>query len=316
MNLATGLKEARLNLPEGDQRDHSAIVVIDNASAQEEALANLDGHPPSIALQDPGQEYNSFWQGKLSEAPVVPTPGHDISTFKSLTSALIDLENFSATASRLNALTEAVHDLEWGLALTEDYILTASILGLIRSDPTDVDVDAKSAAALTLGTALQNNDKARDNFVSNCQQYDFEPAELLLVELKAVHKAHVSGRSSPQSLAFAGRLVFLISQLCRDNSQLQTFAGREGLRTLGAFFDQKKDGSINVDGLSKLQARIANFVADHAPALLHSKVEDHLVHFCRIFSAARTALSTEHLPHSSVCEAKTVLDDLLGERCN
>ena len=313
MNLATGLKEARLNVPEGDQGDESAIVVIDNASSEEETLGNLDGHPPSIALQDPGQEYDTFWQQKLSEAPA---PGNDISTFKSLTSALVDAENPSATAARLNALTEAVHDIEWGLALAEDYVLTARILELIRSDSTDGDLDAKSAAALTLGTALQNNDKARDTFIANCQQHDVEPTELMLSELEAVHEAHVSGRSSPQSLAFAGRLVFLVSQLCQDNSQLQTFTGREGLKTLGAFFDQEKAGSINIDGLAKLQARIANFVADHAPALVSSKMDDHLLRFCQIFSATRSTTSTEHLSHSSVCEAKTVLDDLLGERCS
>lgn len=313
MNLATSLKEARLNVPEGDRGDESAIVLIDNASSQEETLDNLDGHPPSIALQDPGQEYDAFWQEKLSEAPA---PGHDISTFKSLTSALIDAEDATATASRLNALTEAVHDIEWGLALAEDYFLTARILELIRSDSNYVDVDAKSAAALTLGTALQNNDKARDSFISSCQQHDFEPTELLLTKLEAIQEAHVSGRSSPESLAFAGRLVFLVSQLCQDNSQLQIFANREGLRTVGAFFDQEKDGSINVDGLAKLQARIANFVADHAPALVYAKKEDHLLRFCQILSAAHTVTSTEHLSHSSVREAKTVLDDLLGERCN
>lgn len=307
------MKEARLNVPEGDQGDETAIVIVDNASSQDENLGNSDGHPPSIALQDPGEDYDTFWQGKLSEAP---TPGHDISTFKSLTSAVIDPESSAATASRLNALTEAVHDIEWGLALAEDYVLTARILELIRSDSTHVDIDAKSAAALTLGTALQNNDKARDTFISNCQRHDFEPTELLLSELEAVHQTHVSGRSSPQSLAFAGRLVFLVSQLCQDNSQLQIFSRGDGLRTMGAFFDQEIAGSINIDGLAKLQARIANFVADHAPALVSSKVDDHLLRFCRIFSTARSTTSTEHLSHSSVCEAKTVLDDLLGERCS
>ena len=316
MNLATGLKEARLNVPEGDQGDESAIVVLDNAYSQEETLGDLDGHPPSIALQDPEQEYDSFWQGKLSEASAAPAPGHDISTFKSLTSALIDLGNSSATVSRLNALTEAVHDIEWGLALAEDHVLTARILELIKSNSTDVDVDAKSAAALTLGTALQNNDKARHTFISNCQQHDFEPTELLLTELEAIHEVHVMGRSSPQSLAFAGRLVFLVSQLCQDSSQLQTFTTRGGLMTLGALFDQAKDGSMSVDGLTKLRARIANFVADHAPALVYSRMEDHLLPFCQIFSAARTATSTDHLSHSSVCEAKTVLDGLFRERCS
>ena len=311
MNLATGLKEARLNVPEEDQDDESAIVVIDNASSQEETLDNLDGHPPSIAVQDPSQEYDAFWQGKLSEAPA---PGHDIDTFKSLTSALI--EDSSATASRLNALTEAVHDIEWGLALAEDYVLTARILELISFDSTAGNLDAKSAAALTLGTALQNNDKARDTFISNCQQHDFEPTKLLLSELEATHEAHVSGRASPQHLAFAGRLVFLVSQLCRDNSQLQIFSKGEGLRTLGAFFGEEKAGPINNDGLARVQARIANFVADHAPALVSSKLDDQLLRFCQIFSAARSTMSTEHLSHDSVCEAKTVLDDLLGERCN
>ena len=313
INLATGLKEARLNVPEGDQGDESAVVVVDNASSQDEHLGNSDGHPPSIAVQDPGQEYDTFWQERLSEAAA---PRHDISTFQSLTSALVDVENSNATASRLNALTEAVHDIEWGLALAEDYVLTARILELIKSESTDADLDAKSAAALILGTALQNNDRARDRFISNCQQHDCEPTELLLSELKAVHEAHVSNRSSPQRLAFAGRLVFLVSQLCQDDSQLRIFSKGEGLRTLGAFFDQEKDGSINVDGLAKLQARIANFVADHAPTLVSSKADDHLLRFCRLFSAAHTATSTEHLSHSSLREAKIVLDELLGRRCD
>ena len=245
MNLATGVKEARLNVPEPGTA-HSDLVIIDE---------------PEIHRQPEPHD-----QAVLKEPPRVRPPRFDPDEAILFHSSMSTLKSASANdealAPALSDLQELCHSQDWGLALTKDGAVIQFLVQTLQ------DIYAKlairSLSALLIATAIQNNPEALSAALSH-----FYNDELPNGPLDAVMVAILQDQC-PQLLT---RAVFLLSALCQDPKQLSGFAQSDGLHILLRVFDVEHAGQ---DERDKLRGKIANFVLDYLDQLddVAAKVEE------------------------------------------
>jgi len=233
MNLATGVKEARLNIPEPESA-HSDLVVIDEAELHhDQAIPEVPEEPRVRHSRFDADEAAKFHDG--------------LSTLKS--SSAKD----EALAPALLDLQEICHSQDWGIALMKDGVATRFLVQVLQ------DISAKlairSLSALLLATAVQNNPEALSAALSHFYNDEWSNGPLDAVVLALLHE------QCPQLLT---RVVFLLSALCQDPKQLTAFVDAGGLRVLLRVFDVEHVGQ---DERDKLRGKIANFMLDHLDRL-------------------------------------------------
>ena len=251
LNLETGQKEARLNVPMPEQVGlGSELVIIDERGPSVVGTPNNLHHDQSV-LQ----------QSVVDHGPIRPPNLESgegtlfAASIASLTAASpLDPATLRTT---LDTLEDLSHDIYWGVSLAKDGIAVNRLVELFGSGNSDP--ATRGSAALVLGTALQNNPAALsavmghyDGGVSNALPIDNVLRALMLEE-------------QPQILA---RLVYLLSAMCQDPAQIARFEEREGLSILLKAYDADLVGSSAND---KLRGKIANFLMDHF--MLDSHVE-------------------------------------------
>lgn len=250
VNLATGLKEARLNVPESLGTSHAELVVIDELSSrpsteEDDAVAGV----PELQDQsdpDTGHERRGPYHPAASNA-------EESSLFFSSITTLHSTTSLSYTElSALTVLQDLAHSIHWGIALARDTAVCQMLVSAI--DPgSDAPCEIRSAAALLLGTAVHSNPEALDAVLSH--QYSSEtgltPAVTVLAALKA---------PDPGDLTIKTRNVFLLSQLCQNTGQLRIFVDSGGLDTLFGLFEPDRTTLDN--GQDKFRAKAANFIYD------------------------------------------------------
>jgi len=232
MNLATGVKEARLNVPEPETA-HSDLVIIDEPELYHDQ-AVLEETPPRVRPpRFDADEAALFHQG-----------------LSTLRSSSTDDEGL---VPALSDLQELCHSQDWGIALTKDGAGTRFLVQILQ------DVSGKlairSLSALLLATAIQNNPEALSAALSHLYYDEGPKGPLDAVMLALLHDQY------PQLLT---RVVFLLSALCQDPRQLARFANAGGLEILLRVFDVEHVGQ---DERDKLRGKIANFVVDHIDQL-------------------------------------------------
>lgn len=223
MNLATGVKEAKLNEPVLDQKGEEGGLV---------ALDDIPFKLPEFQIQ-PDPQHVSF---DISEGDLFQS---SISTLKS--SSPPNLEAFAS-------LQDLVHSSHWGLTLAKDTSLCRLLLQFLspRSSP-----NIRSVTALLLGTAIHNNPPALTAVLSHFYNDEWPTGPLEVVILALDHE------TLPTLL---NRLIFLASGLCRNEEQLQKFVNDGGLEILTNLFDVNNAGIGDRD---KLRGKIADFMVDH-----------------------------------------------------
>ena len=269
MNLETGVKEARLNVPEGDG-DRAKITVIDNVPArhkEHEGLRGTHADDGAIMVQDQAILYNSFEK----DGNVPPTGQRTATLIAEDDSPLGIAERLISNRpsvdpnqylTDLDTLTDFAHDVEWGLALMQDRGFSKLLMRLVRPDHFYADIKIRSAGALLLGTALQNNHGALNELLSHpLEAEDMHPIAAVTSSLS--HFADLPKPSSEDTL-YAKRVVFLLSQLCQNDEQLQRFLEYNGLDLVTRLFNDQR--LTKVKGGPILQAKIKNFADDHAEA--------------------------------------------------
>lgn len=253
LNLATGVKEAKINVPDLDESeqhysDLTVEVPIPKEKDQRSDLIILEEpedqpSPPSIHDQATPEhqhpirpplfhpEEHSLFADSIS---VLKSPPKD------------DLETQLLALSDLQDLSHSYH---WGVTLVRDRVISHKIFQLLSASSPSPEI--RSAAALLLGTAVHNNPDALTAALTHFYNDEWPTGPLEAVLVALVHE------SLPKLLQ---RMVFLLSGLCQDPAQLSKFVDAGGLDALRNTF-YKDTVSIYSDG--KLQAKIANFLLDN-----------------------------------------------------
>lgn len=257
MNLATGLKEARLNVPEPPGTPHADLVIIDDLPPR--PSIEEDGVVPEVPeLQDQSDPDTGYERG-----PYFP-PDFDAEESSLFSSSIAKLHSRTALSTTdlpsLSALQDLAHSIHWGVALARDTIVSQHLISAI--DPRSATLTkVRSAAALLLGTAIHSNPDALDALLSHPHSSEAGTVPVLIV-LAAL-------RDSEQAdITLSKRIVFLLSQLCQNTDQLRVFVHSEGLTTLFDSFEPEK--AIWDDSSHKFRAKAANFIYDRILSILGS----------------------------------------------
>ena len=241
MNLATGKKEAKLNVAGGDDEALTAtamdVAVVDSPPSSLETTGDQK-HTPKPMKSD---------QGSIRPPPPNSSEGASFdasrTTFKTAPSGKPEI-----ILSALETLEDLSHDIYWGLKLAQDSDIALKLVKIISINGSDPHV--KAAAALALGTALQNNPAAFTAAISHFYNDEQPTGPMEAVMMALVHE------QLPHLLT---RLVYLLSALCQDEAYLWKFVNGDGLDILMTVFSANKAGQ---DGRDKLRSKIANFILD------------------------------------------------------
>ncbi|TQS35202.1 hypothetical protein Golomagni_04384 [Golovinomyces magnicellulatus] len=176
MNIYTGEKEARLNIPMAD--DASAVNEI-QALPIEMSLTNFDGSTEQIRpdfaekttkqeSKRPDSDEHSNSEGKIR----IPSSTDELNTFQQ---SLIILKNREPSfVQALDDLSELSHDIFYGRELAEDgaivEILICLTLGLELDMVPVTQINIERQAASILNSALQNNPAALKGAAKNIRK--------------------------------------------------------------------------------------------------------------------------------------------------
>lgn len=236
MNLATGLKEAKLDeLDLDDAKSASDLIVIDDSGPEFLDQSNLWHEIPIRP--------SSF---DLSEGSAFE---HNTNVLK--TSSWSD---FDTVLSALSNLQDLAHSSYWGQVLVRDPLISRLLFQLLspsRLSPI-ASPEIRSAAASLLGTAIHNNRPALSVLLSHFYNSEW-PNGPLEAALKAL--------ALEQLPSLLTRMVFLISGLSQEENQLKKFVEGKGLELLVRLYDAE---NIEADKRDKLRRKIANFVFDYS----------------------------------------------------
>ncbi|KAL9135975.1 MAG: hypothetical protein Q9175_002818 [Cornicularia normoerica] len=257
MNLATGLKEARLNVPEQPGTPHADLVIIDEPPPR-----------PSIKEDEPVAEVSELQDQSDPDTRYERGPYHPVafdaeesSLFSSLIATLHSTTALSTTdLPTLSALQDLAHSVHWGVALARDTTVNQRLVSAI--DPgSAASAEVRSAAILLLGTAIHNNPDALDALLSHSysSEASMTPMNNVLAALRDPEQDNIMLKT---------RTVFLLSQLCQNTEQLQIFVHSGGLVRLFDLFEPEK--MTFDDGNYKFRAKAANFLHDRILSSLGS----------------------------------------------
>ena len=250
LNLATGLKEARLNVPEPPGTSHADLVIVDDlfphpSIEEDDPVAEIPGlqdqSDPDTGLDRRGTYHPAAFNTEESSLFY-----SSITTLQSTTA----LSNTELPA--LSALQDLAHSIHWGSALARNTVVCQNLVHTMNPR-SPVSSEIRSAAVLLLGTAVHSNRDALDTLLSH--QYSSEagmtPATMVLAALRDPEQIDPTLKT---------RTVFLLSQLCQDSEQLRVFVHSGGLDTLLDLFETDK--MTPDDGKDKFRAKTANFIHD------------------------------------------------------
>lgn len=152
LNISSGLKEARLNIPmEGEDNTlaldiptEQAMVVIDDVDVKPSEEPAPSSSPPAFS-----------GHGKIQSPP--PSS----SDFESFRTALASLKGQDASLEpALTSLSELSHDIYYGSELMADKEAVSALICLMAMEPLQSDNGNDHSASAILSSSLQNNPTA------------------------------------------------------------------------------------------------------------------------------------------------------------
>lgn len=245
MNLATSVKEARLNEPEQEEDQHATgLTIVDDNDHEPQGSPGFrdQSKPPHFAL------------------PPLRPPSFDPSEGSLFSSSIGVLKSPSSQASEtalsaLSDLEDLAHSHHWGLTLARDHSIVHILFNFLRpsnsQSTSSFEVQIRSATALLLATAIHNNPGALNATLSHFYNDEWPTGPLELVLMALIYD---------QLPSLLTRMVFLLSALCQDETQLWQFVEAGGLDILAKVFDPENSGNDEKD---RLRGKIANFMLDH-----------------------------------------------------
>ena len=243
MNLATGVKEARLNIPEPNEDvDTSALTIIDDfdLAGYQEPNREADKNPMDTQQQDSRQQ------------PFLP-PQHDVAEGTLFSNSASTIKNPNSHTSVLlpaiESLEDLAHSYHWGLSLAKDGEIVHRLFQLLL--PTQLSLEIRSLATLVFGTAIHNNEAALTAALSHFYNDEWPEGPLEAVIMALLHE---------QSPLLLNRMLFLLSSLCQDQTQLQKFLEAGGIELLIKTYQAEP---TTVGERHKLRKKVTHFVFDH-----------------------------------------------------
>ena len=254
MNLATGVKEARLNVPESEADDNNSygLTIIEDT--------DLLGYEPTVSEDSPVGHEDAHTQQPIRSPPHDGDEGsvfsnsadivknHDSTDSERLLTALTDLEDLS-------------HSYNWGLTLAKDVALSHRLFQLLLPSQAS-SLQVRSLAALVFGTAIHNNPAALNTALSHFYSDEWPEGPLETVILALLHE---------QIPILLHRMMFLLSALCQDENQLKRFLDAGGIDILIRLYDLK---FVDVDDRNKLKKKITHFVVDYLGSPMSDNVSE------------------------------------------
>ena len=269
MDLTTGHKEARLNVPEPDDAPKADIMVVDNTPVRLSAAEGAESEPITPhGIQDQSKPYRDYDYLR---------PSFDPEESSLFASEMSNLRSSSLpTLETLSALTDLVHSYDWGLALAQDGPLVQKLIETFQPVMTNqAPIEIRSATALLLGTAVQNNPEALAALLSHTETGT--ELELDLTYAVASSLTFPLAQTTPISqVQLHQRTLFLLHQLASSPIELCIFIEYDGLNILYNLFSFANMNNPfepwriipGDDGRDKLRQRIANLMLDHVLPLL------------------------------------------------
>ncbi|KAL8649866.1 MAG: hypothetical protein Q9226_005400 [Calogaya cf. arnoldii] len=245
MNLATGVKEARLNIPEPDEDvDSSSLTIIDDSD-----LAGYRGSEGEETEDSP----ISLQQDESRQEPFLP-PQHDIAESTLYSDSAFNVKNHAFSNDKdllpaLENLEDLSHSYHWGLSLAKDSELIHKLFQLLL--PSNLSLEVRSLATLVFGTAIHNNQAALSVALSHFYNDEWPEGPLEAVIMALLHE---------QSPLLLNRMMFLLSSLCQDQTQLQALLDAGGVELLIRTFNAEP---MAVDDRDRLRKKVTHFVLDY-----------------------------------------------------
>ena len=275
LNIQTGEKEARLNVPEGIDENKDAIVVIDDVPHLEEKALGIveEGETPlQLRLQDaPKQAEHARPYSPPRSAPSAdPNEAIHYEAALSIIKQKILVPRLRAStvvytsgvADALETLTELAHSLEWGLAICRNADLGHSLL--VSITPVHhleyIDPELRSVVLLLMATAIQNNPDA----LAALLEHDTVENGYQVTLQSALSSLNLDGSAEGADSSIVARAIFFLSQLCANDGVMQAFSG-PAVNGLSLLLEVFLASPLDADrGQLKIRHRIANFMEDHA----------------------------------------------------
>ncbi|KAI9702056.1 MAG: hypothetical protein M1836_001400 [Candelina mexicana] len=240
MNLETGLKEARLNVPfsGGEPETELAAVpvsdedVVDNYPLRKSPVEQSGKTPPAYSNE-----------GKIQQPPA--TSGESEIFTASISTILSPISSAEVMEAALDKLEDLAHEIYWGVEIAKDEATVGKLVSLME------DNTSAAKAALVLGSAVQNNAVA---LTATLSHFDADPGRegLLQMVLRRLH-----GNDDPK---LSERLLYLLSAIMRGGSQRQQFVQFSALETLLDVFKAEGTGKDGYDGV---RGRVALLLMDN-----------------------------------------------------
>ena len=255
LNLQTGVKEARLNVPEGGEDDQSAVAVVLEPDGEPSPLRD----DQSSSLRD-GQQQQPLIpvikDDEDREPPRILIPDtanvEDRQVFDRSLAILTGstLTDISVKLAALADLEELCHSIEWGLTLARDTAIVVQLQDNIID--TDADDRLRSASALLLSTSFRNNPSVLET-ASNGTDFS---ATLIPSLVKIIHTS--------KDVSLLTRTISLQASISQNDAYLFHFVRNQGLRNLRDLFDTPQ---VHDDKDEKIRRKIADFIYDYLPQL-------------------------------------------------
>ena len=275
LNIQTGEKEARLNIPEDGDDSGEAVVVIDTESDKVKtvALGIIDEEPLQLRLQDV-VEQEKHARPYTPPRPSPPVDPEETDIYNEAIFAIegssrdqvdIDVIHRMDIPDALETLTELAHSLNWGLTICQDPELIQTLLAFIHTIPVSglkyINQEySRSETLLLLATAVQNNQDALSALLGNTHDSDLGHGHLVGV----LHSLALEEDRGDRAPNIAARAIFFLSQLCVNDEVLAVYLSDDTGRLADLLHLYATSSSENAPSQTKLRHRIANFVEDHA----------------------------------------------------
>ena len=243
-NPATGVKEARLNIPDPDDHvDSSSLTIIDHS--------DLDGYPEP--LEEAGSSAVNFQQEEARQQPFLP-PQHDIAEGTLFTNSASHVKNHAFTnetdlVPALENREDLSHSYPWGLSLAKDSQLLHKLFQVLL--PPNLPSQVRSLATLVFDPAIQKNLDALTDALSRFSNDEWPEGLVEALMMALLHE---------QWPVLLNRMMLLLSSLYHDPMPLQAVLGAVGVDLLIKTLNAEP---MAADDREKLPKKVAHFVLDY-----------------------------------------------------
>ncbi|KAI9788437.1 MAG: hypothetical protein M1816_006873 [Peltula sp. TS41687] len=249
LNLQTGQREARLNIPldkDGDDsnKGHDLAVVADITEETNEPNGETESRGSTKSMVEKSGQKPPAYSNHGRIMP--PADEADSAVFRSSVALILSVSASPADEEHLRALEdleELAHEMYYGVEIAKN---TPLVRTLLRHAGNNADDEAiRALSILVLGSAVQNNPSALEKIQQG--RPDMMDDVMRLLE------------SGATTAKVQERLIFLLGHLVKGHGQRRRFVQLRGMERLLEMFDSENAGADGRDGVRR---RCALFVTD------------------------------------------------------